>query len=185
MPIQPWPLVSSQPLHQYRIFKTRSDRVISPRTKKEHEVVIVECCSWVAILALTPENQVVLTEQYRHGLRETALEIPGGMMDANESPAEAGARELLEETGYAGNPPRLLGKVHPNPAYQTNTCYTVLILNAKPVAKPTLDVAEDIGVRVVDENEFERMIIDGRITSGMVVVADLWRRIWRSGQIPS
>lgn len=181
--IQPWPVVSSRPLHQYPIFKTRTDRVRSPRTGQEHDISILDSPCWVNVLAFTPQGQMVLTEQYRHGLRQVVLEIPGGVIDDGEEPVHAGGRELLEETGYEGEPPGLLGKVHPNPAYQTNTCYTVLILNARRVSEPRMDAMEDIGVHLVDEAEFARMIVDGRITNAMVVAADLWRRLWREGVI--
>lgn len=179
--IRPWRVVASRTVNDYRIFRTRADRVVSPRTDKEHEVYVVSGSSWVNVLAITPERGVVLVQQYRHGAREVMWEIPGGMMDAGEAPGIAAARELVEETGYAGDPPRVLGCVHPNPAFQDNVCYTVLIENARRAREPHPDGTEDIAVAVVPEAEFERMVADGRITHSLVVVADLWRRQWRSG----
>lgn len=53
-------------------------------------------------------------------------EIPGGGIEAHEDdPIAAGARELREETGYAGNNGRIIGQLCPNPALQGNTCYTI------------------------------------------------------------
>ncbi len=173
MSIKPWQIISEKPLHQYKIFETRVDRVRSPKTGREHDVYIVTGASWVNVLAFTPDGKIILVQQYRHGLREVMWEIPGGVIDPEETPEHAGARELLEETGYAGTPARLLGKIHPNPAFQTNLCYTVLILDAKRVRDPMMDGTEDIAVCLVEEEEFGRMIADGRITHSLVALADL------------
>ncbi|MDD2709210.1 MAG: NUDIX hydrolase [Verrucomicrobiae bacterium] len=182
-PIRPWQILSSHPLNHYRIFKTRADRVVSPRNQREYEVTSLEVPHWVNVLAYTPEGKMVLTEQYRHGIQKVILEIPGGCIDPGEEPAAAGARELLEETGYAGDPPILLGKVHPNPAFQTNFCHTVLVTNVHRVKDLQLDEMEDIAVRLASETEFEQMILDGRITNALVLAADLWRRLWRQGAL--
>jgi ADP-ribose pyrophosphatase len=56
----------------------------------------------VCILALTTDRQVVLARQFRPGPEQILLEMPGGGMEADETPQQAAARELLEETGYAG-----------------------------------------------------------------------------------
>ena len=55
----------------------------------------------VAVLPMTPERRVVCVRQYRPGPGRVVLSIPGGLVDEGESVAEAAARELREETGYA------------------------------------------------------------------------------------
>jgi len=75
--------------------------------------------------------------------------------------------------------------VHPNPAFQTNTSYTILIKEVKLIHPTKMDGMEDISVKLVREEEFSRMIANGEITHALVVVADLWRRLWRSGAITS
>jgi len=175
--IRPWQVVTSRPINNYKIFETRTDHVISPRTGQPHDVYIVAGASWVNVLALTPDQQIVLIQQYRHGTRQVMWEIPGGVIEAGETPEEAAIRELLEETGYSGKSACLLGKVHPNPAFQTNTSYTVLIEEVKLIHPPKMDGMEDISVKLVREEEFGRMIANGEITHALVVVADLWRRL--------
>ena len=183
--IRPWKIVGSRPLPDYRIFQTRTDRVVSPRTGAEHDVFIVTGSSWVNVLALTREQQIVLVQQYRHGVREVMWEIPGGAIDGAETPEVAGVRELLEETGGVGGVARIIGKVRPNPAFQTNWCYTLLIENVEFKQPPRMEGMEDIAMKLVAEDEFARMITDGRIPHALVVVADFWRRLWRAGANPS
>jgi ADP-ribose pyrophosphatase len=56
----------------------------------------------VAVLAFTSNDEVVLVRQYRPGPNAVLDELPGGMIDAGETPIDAARRELLEETGYRG-----------------------------------------------------------------------------------
>src|SRR5206468_2426456 len=115
--IKPWQKLSSEPVGDFRIFTIRSDKKISPRTQKEHDFYVIDCVNWVNVIAVTPDQQLILVEQYRHGSDTVELEIPGGMMDAgDESPEATAVRELREESGYEGEKPRLIGRIFPNPA---------------------------------------------------------------------
>src|SRR6187397_2279825 len=102
--IKPWKKISSRPLGDFRIFKIRSDTKVSPRTGKEHEFYVIDSVGWVNVVAVTPDHQLVMVEQYRHGSDTVELEIPGGIMDLKDvRPEVTGARELREETGYEGD----------------------------------------------------------------------------------
>lgn len=179
--IKPWQKVSSTPIGNFRIFTMRSDRKISPRTGKEHDFVILDSVNWVNVIAVTPEEQLVMIEQFRHGSNTVELEIPGGMMDAGESsPVATAVRELREETGYEGEQPRLLGEAFPNPATQSNTCFTVLVENCHCVHPVEFDLGEDLITRLVPVADVPRLVGDGKIKHTLVVTAlsyfDLWRR---------
>ncbi|HTV76031.1 MAG TPA: NUDIX hydrolase, partial [Candidatus Baltobacteraceae bacterium] len=115
--IKPWKTIRSKSLGDFRIFKLRSDLKISPRTGKEHDFYVLDSVNWVNVIAITPEQKLVMVEQFRHGSNTIELEIPGGMMDAGETdPVATAMRELREETGYEGENALLLGKIHSNPA---------------------------------------------------------------------
>ncbi|MEE9193056.1 MAG: NUDIX hydrolase, partial [Thermodesulfobacteriota bacterium] len=139
-----WKLKSTKPLHDYRIFRTRSDTRVSPRTGKEHEFYVLESPDWVNIVAVTDSQEIVLINQFRHGICGTVLEIPGGMIDDGEEPKLSAQRELLEETGYTSNEFIEIGKVHPNPALFDNICYTFLAKSAKKIREPEFEGTEDI-----------------------------------------
>jgi 8-oxo-dGTP pyrophosphatase MutT (NUDIX family) len=179
--IKPWPTIRSVPIGDFRIFKLRSDYKISPRTGREHDFFVLDSVNWVNVIAITPDQQLVMVEQYRHGSNTVELEVPGGMMDADETdPAAAAVRELREETGYEGGPARVLGRVHANSAILTNFCYTILIENCELKHGLELDSGEDVVTRLVPVADIPKLVAEEKIQHSMVVVAlyyfDLWQR---------
>lgn len=177
--IEPWETLGSTPQGEYAVFDVRADRARSPQTGREHTFYIIEAGDWVNIIPLTPSGEVVCVRQYRHGTGEVTLEVPGGMVDPGDaSPAAAGRREMIEETGYDSGEIIPLGAVAPNPAVQTNRCHTFLALGARPKRTPdgaaagqALDGAEEIDVVHIDPADAPALIASGRITHALVVVA--------------
>lgn len=171
MPPKHWKLISSQPQESYKIFSLRTDRAQSPRTNEVHNFHILESTDWVNVIPLTPQNEVVLISQYRHGIREVTLEIPGGIVEPNDSPEEAARRELREETGYEESEMILLGSVLPNPAFLNNTCYTYLARDVSLMGKQEQDEKEDIEVLLRPIDVIPRLIREGEISHSLVLAA--------------
>ena len=180
--IQPWQKIGSRPLGDFRIFTLRADRKISPRTGNEHEVFILDCPDWVNVIAVTPDDHLVMVEQYRRGTNTVELEIPGGMVDREDgSPLVAGARELREETGYEGENARLIGRIFPNPAIMSNTCHTVLVENCRLRHPVEFDHGEDLVTRLVALAAIPRLVAERKIQHSLVVVALYYFELWRRG----
>lgn len=55
---------------------------------------------YVAVLGITADFKVPLVRQFRPALERYTLELPAGLLDAGQTPAETAIRELREETGY-------------------------------------------------------------------------------------
>lgn len=183
--MRPWPTLSSTIVADYRIFRLRRDRCVSPRTGHEYDFSVLEAPDWVNVVALTDDDNVVFIRQYRFGTSAVTLEIPGGMIDADEAPVAAGARELLEETGYTAREFSLLGVVEPNPAIQNNRCYTVLARGARPTHEQSLDEKEDIGVLVYPRAAVPQLLVDGSITHALVWVAFQHLELRDRGIVPA
>jgi len=171
MGVEPWKIVSSKKDESYRVFNLRTDRAVSPRTGREHSFFILESSSWVNVIPLTTQNEVILVRQYRHGRRDITLEIPGGLVEKADTPKEAAERELYEETGYRASETTLLGSVHPNPAIQNNECYTFLARGVFPAGRQHQDEKEDIEVLVRPLDEIPGLIREGEITHALVLAA--------------
>lgn len=184
--IKPWKLNSTKQLANYRIFTIRSDVKVSPRTQAEHDFFVIDCANWVNVIAITPDQQVVMVEQYRHGSNTVELEIPGGMIDkTDDSPVVAGVRELREETGYEGEQARLIGEIFPNPAIMSNICYTVLVENCKCIHPVQFDHGEDIITRLVPVSELPKLVAQKKIGHSLVAVALYHFELWQRGLKPA
>ncbi len=180
--IQPWKKVGSKPAGDFRIFKIRSDTCINPRTGKEHNFYVLDSVNWVNVIALTPDQKIVMIRQYRHGSETVELEVPGGMMDPHETdPVATGIRELREETGYAGEHARLLGKIWSNPAIMSNRTYTVLIENCRLQHAVEFDGGEDLTTELVSVAEIPKLVAEEKIGHNLVVVALYYLELWQRG----
>jgi len=168
---RPSRVISSTRDYSYRVFGIRTDRALSPRTGREHSFYILESSPWVNVIPLTPEQDVVLVRQYRHGTGQVTLEIPGGLVEDSDTPEKAAERELLEETGYRASEVVSLGAVHPNPAIQNNQCHTFLAKDVFPVGPQRQDEREDIEVVLRPVKVIPRLIRDGEITHALVLAA--------------
>ena len=156
----------------FRIFRLRQDRLVSPRTGQEHDFLVLDARDWVNIVALTPRGEVVCVEQYRHGTETIELEIPGGVMEPRDaSPVETAVRELREETGYQGADARIIGRVAANPAILSNTCYTVLIERCELRHAVEFDHGEDLSTRLLPVPAVIEAVRRGQIRHSLVVAA--------------
>jgi len=182
--IQPWRLLQSRPLGDFRVFKIRGDQKLSPRTGQPHEFFVLESSSWVNVVAVTPDQHLVMVEQLRHGTNTIELEIPGGIMDPHDAtPALTAVRELREETGYEGENARVVGEVLPNPAIMNNTCYTALIENCRLKHSVQLDQGEDLVTRLVPIADIPDLIAKGKIRHSLVIVGLYYFELWQRGRI--
>jgi ADP-ribose pyrophosphatase len=157
--------------HDYKIFHTAFGEAFHPRTGAPKTFSLIESVDWVNVIALTPDLCVVLIRQYRPGVDRICVEIPGGMVDPGETPEQAAARELAEETGYAARRWRRLGVAAPNPAFHNNTLHSFLAEDAEPTTAQRLDGSEVIAVEARPLPEVHAMLRDGRIDHALVIAA--------------
>jgi 8-oxo-dGTP pyrophosphatase MutT (NUDIX family) len=174
MSLKQWVCEGRELLADAGIFVLHRLRSRSPRTGELCSMSVLEARDWVNVVALTEAGDVVLVRQYRHGTGDFTLEIPGGMVDGGEDAAAAAARELLEETGYSGDPPLPLGVVTPNPAFLNNRCHTYLIANCRRVAEPAPEGGEDLEVSIRPLGEIPGFIAEGGIHHALVICAFWW-----------
>ncbi len=175
-----WERDGAEAVADCRIFQVRRDHCINPRDRSRHDFYCLEMPDWINIIPLTANDEVVMIEQYRHGINRVTLEIPGGMVDAGEEPQTAAVRELYEETGYRATGACLLGSTHPNPAIQDNQIHTYLAENVEFESAPAFDSTEHTAVRLVPLQSVPALIADGTITHALVVVGFHWLMLWRN-----
>ncbi len=95
-----------------------------------------------AVVAITPEGEVLLVKQFREAVRRELLEIPAGIIEEGESPEDCAGRELLEETGYRATKLERLGTIYTSPGF-TNERIDLFRAEAQRVGDPT-EAAVDV-----------------------------------------
>jgi 8-oxo-dGTP pyrophosphatase MutT (NUDIX family) len=173
-----------QALVETWLFRLRRERFRSRTSGKTHDFFVAHLADGVHIIAVTGAEQVVLVRQFRAGTRRDSLETPGGLLEPGEDPCAAGARELLEETGYAGDPAERLGTLWPNPALLTMGITTIVIRNARRIAEPRPDASEELAVELVPVQEIPALIRTGRIDHAVCVAGLLWWLAFESVRRP-
>lgn len=171
---RPWKLLESEELQDCKVFSVGRSLVESPRTGEVHLFYRIDASDWVNVVPVTPDDELVMVRQYRHGARELTLEVPGGIIDPGETPAEAAARELLEETGYRAASIEPLGVVNPNPALFGNTCHTFLARDARWEREIHNDGTEETAVELVARAELASRLRAGEISHALVIAALFW-----------
>ncbi len=86
--------------------------VMSDGNEVAFDTVHADGQTFACIIALTPNNQVIVARQFRPGPEKVMDELPGGFVDAGETPEMSARRELLEETGYQAGEITYLGAIH-------------------------------------------------------------------------
>ncbi len=178
-PLLPWPQVALEPLADCRVFRVSRSWVREPRGGRTHPFYRLDAADWVNVVPLTPEGQVVMVRQFRHGSRSFTLEIPGGIIDPGESPEAAASRELLEETGYRGVSLRPLGDTNPNPALFGNRVHTFLAEDCQPVGTVQNPGLEETVVELVRQQDIPARLRCGDIDHALVIAALHWWSLHR------
>lgn len=177
---RPWEVVRQDDRGDFDIFSVRTMHARSPEDGSVHEFNLACAPDGVAVIAVTPDDQLVMVEQWRHPVQRVTLELPAGTVDEGERPEAAGVRELREETGYAGGKPECIGAAVLNPSWQNTRVHAVVVRGARRAGDKELDDAEETGVRCIPVAQVRRMVAAGEIDSATTVSA-LAFFFWRGG----
>ena len=161
-PIAPWEVLASTYNYRDRWLALRSDTVRLPNGRVLAPFHVIEQPDWVTAIALTHDGNIVLVEEYRHGARQTVIELPSGIHDRPGEPLAAMQRELLEETGFASEAWRPLGSFFANAPRLDNRVHCFLALDARKVAEPALGEGEVLRTHQIPFADFLADLQSGR-----------------------
>ena len=172
-PATPWIQEDESVRQDSRLFRQVVARRRSPHTGREHAFYRLQGPDWVNVIAFTGGGELLVVEQFRHGIDAPTLEIPGGSCDEGETPRQSAERELREETGYAAEAWIDLGHCAPNPATLSNRCHSFLALDCEPAGDGglSLDHAEELQVWAFPWPEWEARLRRGDIEHALVLTA--------------
>lgn len=164
-----WKVLSSEYLFTEPWLTIRRDKCELPNGKLMPAFYVQEYPEWASAFALTKDNKVVMIKQYRHGIEEITIEVPGGVVDNGEEPGAAIRRELMEETGYAFDAFEFLGKVCANPSTGDNYMHMYLAKGGEKVGEQMLDESEDVEVVIYSIDEVKQLIRENKIVQSLHV----------------
>lgn len=179
-----WTLLASRYVAQYKIVRVREDRYRLAPQNAESDFVVCESPDWVLVIPWTDEGQVVFIHQYRHGVQQVVLELPGGVIDAGESPVETALRELREETGFTAERVRWLGRLWPNPALNTAGYHVCVADGCRRAHAPALELLEQIDVVLQPRAAVPDLIRRGDLCHAQVIAAFALEELMRSASPP-
>lgn len=167
-----WKTLKSESVFESPIVHLKSESCQLDDGRIKNNYMVLESADWVNVVALTPENKILLVNQYRQAVRSYSLEIPGGAIDRqDQSVDEAGRRELLEETGYEAGEILFATKQRPNPALLNNTLHTFVYKNCVRVSEPHWDEFEEMEIEEVTLAELEKKVRTGAIDHSLILAS--------------
>ncbi|PLS15376.1 ADP-ribose pyrophosphatase [Bacillus sp. M6-12] len=122
--------VASEKIYDGKVISLQVDEVLLPdgnRSKRE----IIKHPGAVAVIAVTPENKIVMVEQYRKALERSIIEIPAGKLEKGEEPVACAHRELEEETGYVSESMNHVASFYTSPGFADELIHVFLAEDLK------------------------------------------------------
>ena len=174
--IEPWQVLDTKYSYRDRWLAVRSDTVRVPNGTVLSPYHTLEFPEWVCAIALTARREIVLVEEYRHGVGRLSFELPSGAPDEEgEDVLSAMKRELREETGFGSREWHALGSSTANTARQNNRVHSFLALDAERLSDQNLDPGEIISAHVLPWEKFLADLDEGQLEIPGLHLTALWQ----------
>ena len=165
-----WKPVEIDTIVEHKLLEVQRHHLRAGEDRKE--ALIFDSPDWINVVPLLDDGRVVLVRQWRYGSREFSLEVPGGLVEPDESHEHAARRELEEETGYRARKIERIGDVQPNPALFTNEMSFWLATELEHLTDtPEGDGEEELEVVRVPLDDVPRMARAGEIQHSLALCA--------------
>jgi len=154
--LNPWQINRSELVYdQPPWLRLWEQDVTLPTGTMINNYVVMERRDATLVFAITTDDLVILTEQYRHGIGMAEIGLPAGFLDEGDpSPIACAKRELLEETGYASDDWLELGNFVVDPNRSPARYHYFLARDCRRVAERELEPAEqDSALHLVSLDE--------------------------------
>ena len=166
-----WRQLGSKKLVQDRWLSLRADSCELPNGHIVDPYYVIEDAEWVHVFAQDCEDRVLIVRQYRYAANAECAELPGGVVEPDETSLTAARRELQEETGFIADEWIKVGKVFANPARQTNAIHIYLASGLSAQNDQQLDESEAITFEFASVNDIKTMIEKGEFSQSLHIAS--------------
>lgn len=171
MPVDEWEQLGSETALDNPYYRVRRDSFRLPSGRVVDDYLVGVLADYALVMALTPTGDVVLVRQWKQGVRHVRLELPGGMIDEGEQAAEAGIRELREETGFVATSFEHLGSLDVDASKAANQAHMFLARGAEQLHEPDQNEMESAEIVLVPLSGIPSLIDNGEIRGSSSVAA--------------
>lgn len=165
-------VLASKTVFSGKLVQVKVDRIVEPGGITARREVVCHGGS-VVLLPRIGAHKVLLVRQYRYAAGQPLWELAAGGIEPDETPLEAAARELAEETGYRAHGLRPILRFFPSPGILTEEMHLFEADGLTRGARQT-EPDERIRCRAFSTAEMRKMIVSGRIKDGKTLIGVLW-----------
>lgn len=163
-------LISSEAIDHGSFLHIDRDQIRLPNGNV-HTRIVVRHPGAACVLAVTPDNKVVLVRQWRHAAGKAILEIPAGKLDEGEDPAVCALRELGEETPYTAERVEKMVAFYSAPGFCDEVLYLYRAINITPTSNLSPDEDEWVETELFSRDEVRTAIANGEICDAKTLIA--------------
>jgi ADP-ribose pyrophosphatase len=170
---QPNVVTGSREIFHGKLLTLRVDDIRLPSGAASVREIVSHGPAVVIAAYLATSDEFLFIQQYRDAIGQVLLELPAGMVDPRENPAETAKRELVEETGFAAGTVRDLGSYYTSPGFTDEQMHLFLATDLRQVSG-IQDTDEIAAVQRIGRAEAVRMAMQGQITDAKTIIGILW-----------
>ena len=162
--------INSTPIDHSSFLKIDRDQIRLPNGNT-HTRIVLRHPGAACILAVTPDDKVVLVRQWRYATGHATLEIPAGKLDSGENPAECALRELGEETPYTAEKMEKIIQFYSAPGFCDEVLHLYRAVGIAPTSTLNPDEDEFVETQLLTRSEARSAIADGTICDAKTLIA--------------
>ena len=161
--------------------RVREDEILRSNGKRGIYGVVEK--DEAAIIVPIDGDRIWLVEQFRYTIQQRAMELPQGAWErAIDDPEELARGELKEETGLQAEKMTCLGAHWIGYGFTRQKQHVFLATGLTHSDKEPDETEHDIVVHSVPVQEFEQMMLDGRVGDGCTLAAWALYLMWKARQ---